>query len=193
MQYSTMYGEVATEFPTANQGRCKLAVNWAYHEWLAARGWSYRESTVASIALAAGTKTYVLLGSSPVVPDFDGLISVGLEMNTGGSIDPMFEMLQPDFDRFCGRMISNGEPTFYCVRGGTPSGTSAAMTQGGQQQIQISPPPLATADHGQALKIAYFRSLATMEMAADTDIPILPAGYHSALILGAKAYMAESV
>jgi hypothetical protein len=193
MLYGTLWSEVATNFPTANQGRCKMAVNWSYHEWLAARQWSYRESTTASIALTAGVKTYVLLGTSPVVPDFDGLISVGLEMNTGGSIDPMFEFLQPDFDRFTARMITNGEPTFYCLRGGTPSATSATINQGGQQVIQITPPPLATADHGQALKLAYFRSVASMEMTADTDIPLLPAQYHPALILGANAYMSEAI
>ena len=192
MQYQTMYGEVATQFPTANQSRCKMAVNWAYHEFLSFKEWSFRESTVASIALTAGVKTYTLIGTTPVVADFDGLISVGLEMNTGQSIDPMFEMLQPDFDRFCGRMVTNGEPTFYCVRGGAPAATSAAITQGGQQQLQIAPPPLATADHGQALKIAYFRSVGTMELTADTDVPLMPAQYHPIIILGALAYMAEA-
>lgn len=193
MQYSTIWGEVASNFPTANVARVKLAVLASYHEWLSAKQWSYRESTVISVTLVAGTAKYVLMGTSPVVPDFGGLISVGLELNTAGTVDPMFEFLQPDFDRFCGRMKANGQPTFFCVRGGIPAATAAAVTQGGQQQLQIAPPPLATADNGQNLQIAYFRTVNTMQMSADTDIPLLPEQDHYALVTGGNAYMAEAI
>jgi hypothetical protein len=193
MQFSVLYGEVAANFPTANINRCKAAVVAAYHEWLTAKQWSYRESTVISVTLTAGVSKYVLMGTSPVVPDFGGLISVGLELNTAGTVDPMFEFLQPDFDRFCGRLKANGQPAFFCVRGGTPSATSAAMTQGGQQQLQIAPPPLATADNGQNLQIAYFRTVNTMPLSADADVPLLPEQDHYALITGGNAYMAEAI
>lgn len=190
-QFSVLWGEVGSNFTTASQSRCKLAVNAAYQEWMAAMQWSYREATVVSVPLVAGTAKYNLLGPSPVVTDFDGLISVGLEMNTGGTVEPMAEFLQPDFDRFCGRSKGNSQPLFYCVRGGAPQTTSGTITSGGIQQLHIAPPPLAVADAGQALQIAYFRSVGSLDMVADADVPLIPAQYHYALIVGGNAYMAE--
>ena len=189
--FSVLWGEVGSNFTTASQARCKLAVNAAYQEWMAAMQWSYREATVAAVPLVAGTAKYTLLGTTPVVQDFDGLISVGLEMNTAGTVEVLTELLQPDFDRICGRSKTNSEPLFYCVRGGTPASTSGTIVSGGQQQLHIAPPPIATADHGQALQISYFRSVGSLDMVADADVPILPAQYHYALIVGGNAYMAE--
>lgn len=188
-----MWGEVAANFPTANQARCQLAVNGAYQEFMAARQWSFRESSVSTIALVAGTATYTLLGTSAVVTDFDGLIDVVLEDSSGGDKKPLTEMQQADFDRVFGHVTTNAEPAVYCVRGGTPAASAAAMTQGGQQQLALSPPPLATATHGEKLTIRYFRSVGTMEMSATTDVPLLPAQYHYALIAGGNAYMAEAI
>lgn len=193
MQFSQIYGEVGSNFTTAAVGRVKLAVNAAYHEWIAARQWSWREITIASIPMALGTAKYTLSGTAPVVTDFDGLISVGLEMNTGGEVKPLVEMPQGDFDRVFGHVKTNSEPAVYCVRGGAAAANSATMLQGGQQQLHISPPPIFTADHGQALQISYFRSTATAELTADSDIPILPAQYHYALVAGGNAYMAEAM
>lgn len=193
MQYSTIYGEVASNWPTANVARCKLAVIAAYHEWLAARQWSYREVTSAAVALVAGTNKYTLLGTSAVVPDFDGMIDVQMEMSTGGATETLFELAQGDFDRVFNQSKTNSEPVAYCLRGGAPAANAAAMTQGGQQQIQIAPPPLATATHGQTLLLSYFRSVGTMELSADTDTPLLPAQYHYALVTGGNAYMAEAI
>jgi hypothetical protein len=193
MLFSQIYGEVASNFTTANAGRCKLAVNAAYHEWIAARQWSWREITIISITLSAGVAKYTLSGTTPVVTDFDGLISVGLEMNTAGEVKPLVEMPQADFDRVFGHVKTNAEPAVYCVRGGAAAATSALMLQGGQQQLHIAPPPINTADHGQALQISYFRSAATAELTADADVPILPAQYHYALVTGGNAYMAEAM
>lgn len=189
--FSVLWGEVGSNFTTATQARCKLAVNAAYQEWMAAMQWSYREATVSSVALTAGVAKYTLLGTAPVVQDFDGLISVGLEMNTGGTVEALTELLQPHFDRVCGRSKTNSEPLFYTVRGGVPASTSGTIVSGGQQQIQLAPPPVAVADKGQALQIAYFRSVGSLDMVADADVPLLPAQYHYALIVGGNAYMAE--
>lgn len=193
MQWSSLWGEIAADFPTANQGRAQLAAIAAYHEFMHFRQWSFREITIASIALSAGVAKYTLIGTSPVLTDFDGLIDVGLEMNTGGEVRPMLEAQQSDFDRWFGHQKTSGDPAVYCVRGGAPAASAAAMLQGGQQQLQLTPPPIATADHGQALQIAYFRSVATAEPNANTDIPLIPAQYHYALIVGGKAYLAESI
>lgn len=193
MQFSLIYGEVGSNFPTATTSRAKMAVNAAYHEWLAARQWSYREASTATIALTAGTSVYTLLGTTPIVPDFDGLIDVVLEMSTGLDFKTLTELSQQNFDRVFGHVTTNGEPAVYCVRGSTPAASAATMTQGGQQQLAISPPPLATATHGQKLTIRYFRSVGSMEMVADTDIPLVPSQYHYALILGANAYMQEAI
>lgn len=193
MQFSQIWGEVASNFPTANQARCKLAVIAAYHEWLAARQWSYRESSSSTLALTASQAAYTLLGTSPIVPDFDGLIDVVLEMSTGVDLKKLTEMYQSDFDQVFGHVTTAGEPAVYCVRGGTPAANAAAVTQGGQQQLVLGPPPLATAAHGQKLTLRYFRSVGTMELSADSDVPLIPAQYHYALITGGNAYMAEAI
>lgn len=193
MQWSSIYGEIAANFPTANKGRAQLAGNAAYQEFMSARQWSFREITLASLPLSAGTAKYVLAGTSPILTDFDGLIDVGLEMNTGGEVRPLLEAAQSDFDRWFGHQKTNAEPAVYCVRGGAAAASSATMLAGGQQQLQVSPPPVATADHGQALQIAYFRSVASMELSGDADIPLLPAQYHYALVLGGNSYMAEAI
>lgn len=193
MQFSIIYGEVASNYPTANLARVKLAVIAAYHEWLEARQWSYRESTTISIALTTGVAKYVLMGTSPIITDFNGMISVGLEMSTGGEVKPLSEMKQAEFDRVFGHVKTNSEPAVYCIRGGTPVTTAATINQGGQQQLHLSPPPINTATHGQALQLSYFRSVNSMPMVADTDIPLLPEAYHYALISGGNAYMAEAI
>lgn len=193
MLFSTIHGEVASNWPTANVGRVKLAVNAAYHEWLGARQWSYREVTTISVALSTGVAKYTLAGTTPVVTDFDGLIGVGLEMNTAGEVRPLCELPQADFDRVMGHVKTNAEPALYCVRGGAAATTSATVVQGGQQQLHISPPPINTADHGQALQLSYFRSAGTVELTADSDVPIMPAQYHYALVVGGNAYMAAAL
>lgn len=193
MQWSSIWGEIASNFPTANQARVQIAALAAYHEFMSFRQWSFRETTIASIALSAGVAKYTLVGTTPIVTDFDGLIDVGLEMSTGGEVKPLCEMAQADFDRCFGHQKTNSEPGVYCIRGGAPAVTAATVTAGGQQQIQLSPPPIATATHGQALQLAYFRSIGTVEPSANTDIPILPAQYHYDLVLGGNAYMAAAL
>lgn len=160
---------------------------------MSARQWSFREITVASLALSAGVSKYTLLGTSAIITDFDGLIDVSLELSTGGEVRPLAEMAQADFDRFFGHQKTNSEPGVYCVRGGAAATTAATILQGGQQQLQVAPPPIATATHGQALQIAYFRSVASMELSADTDIPLIPAQFHYSLITGGNAYLAAAI
>lgn len=193
MQFSQIWGEVGSNFPTSAQPRVKMACNAAYHEWLGARQWSYRESSTTTLALTGGVQNYTLLGTTPIIPDFDGLIDVVLEMSTGLDRKTLTEMRQTDFDRVFGHVTTSGEPAVYCVRGGTPAGTSAAVVAGGQQQLALAPPPLATAGHGQNLTLRYFRSVGSIEMVADTDVPLMPPQYHYALVIGGNARMAEAI
>lgn len=157
------------------------------------REWSFREITVASIALSAGVAKYTIAGTTPVIPDFDGMISVGLEMNTGGEVHPLAELRQDDFDRYFGHVKVNSTPAVYCIRGGAAAGSAAAVVAGGQQQLQLSPPPVNTADNGQALQLSYFRSIASIEPSANTDIPLIPVQFHYALIVGGHSYMAAMI
>lgn len=193
MQWSQIWGEVASNFPTANQGRAQLATQAAYHEFMSGRQFSFRESQVSAIALSAGVSKLVLRGALPVVTDFDGLIDVQLELTAGGDAKPLTEMQQSDFDRVFGHSKTNSEPVIYTLRGGTPATTSAAVTSGGQQVIQLGPPPLATPSHGVNLIISYFRSVGTVEMSANSDVPLIPEQYHYALVLGGNAFLAEAI
>ena len=118
MQFSLIYGEVASNFPTANTARAKMAVNAAYHEFMSARQWSFSEISSAAIPLVASQQAYVLTGTSPVVTDFDGMIDVVMELSTGTDRKALSEMKQPDFDRVFGHVTTAGEPAVYCVRGG---------------------------------------------------------------------------
>lgn len=193
MQFSQLWGEVAANFPTANQQRAQNAVNAAYQEFMSARQWSFRESSTTTIALTAGQIHYVLLGTSPVVTDFDGLIDVVLELTSGGIKKPLPEMEQADIDRYFGHCTTNAEPVAYCVQGGLAATSSSAVNQGGSQQLKLVPPPLATAGHGEKLTLRYFRSIASMEMSANTDVPLVPAQYHYALVTGGNANLAQAI
>lgn len=194
MNFQEIYGEAASNFPTSSTSRVKTACNAAYHEVLGARQWSWRESTGANIALQAGVAAYQLTGTTPLVTDFGGLISASILSNgTGSALEKLFEWKQADFDRVCGRMVTNGEPTFYTIRGDTPNSSSAAMVAGGQTEIVVSPPPLATANHGTHLVLRYFRSVDSCVLTAPTDIPLLPVSLHYAIVLGGIAYMASAI
>lgn len=195
MQFSQIFGEVASNFPTANEARAKIAVNAAQHEILSVRQWSFRMSTSAAIPLVAGTARYTLLGTTPIVPDFAGLVPGGvvLEMATGGQQKPLAELAPGAFDDVFGHVKISSQPAVYCVQGGTPAGTAAAVVPGGQQQIALSPPPIATAGNGVNLLLRYFRSVGNIEMVSNTDLPILPAQLHYLLILGGNTFLAEAI
>lgn len=186
--FSTIYGEVGANFSTTDLVRVKTWCNLAYHEILSARSWSFTESQPAVVALVAGTATFTLAGTSPVVPDFNGLIDVMLELTAGGARVPLWELDTQDFDAITAHATTNADPTMYCVQGGIPATTSATIVAGGQQQLKISPPPIATAGHGQNLIIKYYRNVGSVELVADTDIPILPVSQHELIIMGANYF-----
>lgn len=193
MNFSEIWGEVANNFPTSAQTRVKTAVNAAYHEIMSARQWSWREVSTVAVALVAGTARYALTGTSPVVTDFDGMISVNLELTLNQAKRELWEIGPQEFDQVFGHVYSNSQPAVWCVQGGAAATTSGTMVAGGQTVLAISPPPLATAGNGVNLFLRYFRSVASVELVANGDIPIMPVSMHYALVLGGNAYMAEAL
>lgn len=187
MNYQAIYQEVAASFGTTVTARAKVWVNAAYQEFLVRRKWSFLETTSAAVALVASQQNYVLLGTSPVVPDFNGMISVELEQSAGGSRVPLREFAPQDFVTCTSHSRVNGTPAFWAIVGGAPQAASANVLAGGAQSLALWPIPIATATNGVNVFLRYDRSAAGIEMTADSDVPILPVQYHFALVHGANA------
>jgi hypothetical protein len=187
MQYSAIFQEVAASFSTTVTTRAKVWVNAAYQEFLNSRKWSFLETTSGAIALVASQQTYVLLGTSPVVTDYSGMISAELELTSGQSRVPLREFDPQSYVICTSHSRVNGVPAFWATVGGTAQSTSAAVLAGGNQALSLYPIPVATAGNGVNVFIRYDRSAASVEMSADTDIPIIPVQYHYALVHGAAS------
>lgn len=180
MIFSQIYSEVGNLTPSTGVARDKAFTNEAYHTLNTERRWSWLVSTT-SVALVAGQRTYVMLGTSPTVTDFDSPISVTLELTSGGARKKLPRVDAQFFEDLTGHMSTNAEPFVWTIQGGTAATSSAAVVQGGQQSIVVNP-PVASAGHGVNLLVRYWRSAASIEMSADTDVPIIPAQFHHALI-----------
>lgn len=187
MNFQAIYQEVESSFGTTVETRAKVWVNMAYQEWLVRRKWSFLETTSAAVALVAGTQTYVLLGTSPVVTDYNGMISVELELTASGARVPLREMDPQTYVTCTSHSRVNGVPAFWAVVGGTAQSSAANVLAGGNQALSLWPIPVATAGNGVNVFLRYDRSVASMEMSATTDIPIIPVQYHGALVHGANA------
>lgn len=181
MQFSVIYASVGNLTSSLATNFDKQITNEAYQDILQRRRWSFLASTT-SVALVASQRTYKVLGTSPVVTDFDAPISVTLEVTASGArvklprVDPQL------FEDLTGHSFVNGVPMMWTVQGDTAATTPAAVVQGGQQSIVVAPPPTASAGQGVNLLIRYWRNAASIEMSADTDIPILPTAYHHMII-----------
>lgn len=180
MIFSQIYSEVGNLTPSTGVARDKAFTNEAYHTLNTERRWSWLVSTT-SVALVAGQRTYVMLGTSPTVTDFDSPISVTLELTSGGARKKLPRVDAQFFEDLTGHMSTNAEPFVWTIQGGTAATTSAAVVQGGQQSLIVNP-PVASAGHGVNLIIRYWRSAASVEMSADSDIPLLPAQFHHMII-----------
>ena len=62
---------------------------------------------------------------------------------------------------------------------------------GGQQQIIVAPPPSAVAGSGVNLLVRYWRSLSSIAMSADSDVPLMPADQHQMIVTRACAIAME--
>lgn len=187
MNFQSLYQEVSASFGTTVETRAKIWVNAAYQEWLVRRKWSFLETTSAAIPLVASQQNYTLLGTTPVVTDFNGMISVELELTSAQARVPLCEMDPQTFSQRTAHSRVNGVPAFWTVLGGTAQTTAANVLSGGTQALALYPIPIATAGNGVNVYARYDRSAAGIEMSATSDVPILPAQYHFALVHGAQA------
>jgi hypothetical protein len=180
-QFSVLYGEVGNLTPSTGVARDKFFVNLAYQDICQRRRWSWLAAST-TVALVAGTRTYKLLGTTPVVTDFDSPISVTLELTASGARRKLPRMDMQAFDDLLGHVSTNAEPIAWTIQGDLAATTSAAVLQGGQQSLVVGPPPIATAGHGVNIIIRYWRSPATVTMTADTDLPLVPVQYERMII-----------
>lgn len=158
--------------------------NEAYADIASRFRWSWLQSTT-TVPLVASQRGYTILGTTPTIVDFDSPISVLLELAASGSRIELGRMDTQTFDKYTGHCFTNSQPMFWTMQGGTAASTSATVVSGGQQQIIVSPPPTAVANSGVNLIVRYWRSTASIEMTAASDVPLLPAQYHRMIIMRA--------
>jgi hypothetical protein len=152
------------------------------------RPWSWRVVTSNAVALTASQQAYQLTGTSPITPDFGGLIDVQLEITASGARKTLTGADQQVFDDLAAHSRVNGVPSVYTVSGGAPQTTSAAVLSGGNQQLLLWPIPTAAAGQGVNVFLRYWRSLASVELSADSDKPIIPVAHHAIIVEYAVAY-----
>lgn len=185
-QFSTLYGQVNLNFDTttASSGNTKIWTNFGQHWFLSSRMWSFLEAVVV-VASVNGQADYVLAGTSPIVTDFASMIDVRHNLaNAGAQFTKLRYKQQQDFDdEFAVAASNTGIPVYYTIRGGAPQTTSATILSSGNQALSIYPAPAYIG----SLKVSYFRSVASCEMTADTDVSIVPVQYQQAIVHKATA------
>src|SRR5258706_8521985 len=110
--FNVLYGEVGNLTPSTGVARDKLFVNLAYQDICRRRRWSWLQSST-TVALVAGTRTYKLLGTTPVVTDFDSPISVTLELTASGARKKLPRMDPQFFEDLFGHVSTNAEPVAW--------------------------------------------------------------------------------
>lgn len=169
----------------ASSGRIKLWLNQAQHWFLSKRRWSFLETSV-TVASVSGQASYVLNGTAPIVTDCGQVIDVQHnQANAGTTFLKLRFLPQQDFDDWTAAAgATPGIPLFYTIRGGAPQTTSATILAGGNQALVLWPVP----NYIGSLKVAYFRSVGSTQMTADTDISIIPEEWQPALIARAAGW-----
>lgn len=187
MQFSAIYSEVGNAFDSQSTARTKLWVNAAYHDILARRTWSFLQAS-KDVTLVASQGAYVIGGTSPVIPDFGGLVSISVNASTTspgattwGKLKYADQQMWSSLTQFSA--TTTGIPALYTISGGTPATSSATAVAGGAQQVELWPIPNAAL----TARMRYFRTADGIELSADTDVPLLPVHHHYTLILKATA------
>lgn len=181
MNFGQIYTEAWQNFGSQDVSRVKIWANWAQHEINMMRDWSWRETSV-TFATVANQTDYVIAGTSPVITDYDGYISAQHNIAAGSLIYlPVKLMAQDEFDKELAPWSGSGPvPPKYCtMRGTTPAAGPTTVVAGGQQLLSFWP----AFNFIGSCKFRYWRSLDSAEMVNDTDIPIIPARYHKAIVL----------
>lgn len=189
MNRGTIAAEVLNSFDTNASSRVYTWINAAIEDIMSRRGFSWAEAKTSAIPLVASQENYVLAGSgTPLLTDFAGIIGVQMTLTSGGVRVNMIGCAPSTFDIYSGPSRVSGVPRFYTTTGGAPDTTAGATRAGGRQEMLVWPVPTAVSGEGTHLLIRYYRSVASVELSADADIPILPAQHHYAIVLGAKLY-----
>lgn len=168
--------------------RCKLWSNAAYHDILSRRTWSFLETTM-SVTCVTSQLEYALTGTSPLVTDFGGNISVSVNLGTASPSSTQWKKLrfldQQTFDDWLAHSIAtSGIPAFYTMYGASaPTSSAASVKSGGEQRLALWPVPNAAL----TAKVRYPRAADSVELSADTDVPILAVRHHYTLVLKAAA------
>lgn len=182
MNFGAITAEIGNFTPNnSSTQRDAMFANIAYHDVLSARRWSYLETT-GSITLVAGTRGYVLLGTSPSLTDCDGVFDVTLVLTAAAS-GIRIPFCSPQMFNTCfSHVFTNSQPSMWSIMGGTAATTPSAVVSGGQQLLTLNYPPSAVAGSGVSLTCRYWRSASSIEMSASTDVPILPANMHDLIV-----------
>lgn len=182
--FAQIYGQVFRQFDSQSLTDVKLWTNQGAHELYDRRKFAWRESTT-TFATVSGQQDYALTGATPLVPDFDGLISVTHNnANASTSYGKLVEMFQDDFDEwfaFCGP--TPGIPFACTIRGTTPAASSAGVHSGGETVLALQNVPNFIG----SCRLRYYRAAGSIEMVNDSDVPIAPVQYHDAIIYLAVA------
>lgn len=165
-------------------------VNMAAHDLYEADRWSWLESKM-SVTLVASQRAYTILGTSPVLTDCAGIYDVELVLTASGAATRLVYFPPQEFSRCFAHCFTNSEPGGWTIQGGTAATTSATVVSGGQQQLVLSHPPTATAAQGVTLSVLYWRSAASVEMSATTDVPLAPVPLHRLIVQRACAIAME--
>lgn len=184
MNYAALYTQVLLQFDSAATTNAKAWVNEAAHQFYDRRKFAWRE-TRNTFATVSGQQDYVLAGATPIVPDFDGMISVRHNTANASTFSPkMKEMWQDDFDDWfgiCG--ATPGVPAVVTLRGSTGATTSAGVHSGGEQVLSFFP----VMNYSGSCQLAYYRAAGSIEMVNDSDVPLAPVQYHRAIVALAVA------
>ena len=170
MNTNTAVGLVGANFSTTNDARTLAWLNAAYGRHAAARQWSWREVR-SSFAFTTGQQDYILTGGTQVIPDFGGIIKVSYELVAAGNIVTMGQMDEQMFLDRCSWSLTASEPLFYCIRGGTPDAAVTTVKGGGQQRLSVAPKPKASLG---ACFVDYYRTLSSVQLVNNADIPMMP-------------------
>lgn len=177
--FQTIYGQIFNQFDSQSLTNAKLWANQGAHEFYDVRKFAWRE-TRNTFATVSGQQDYVLAGATPIVPDFDGLISVRHNTANASTFKPkMKEMFQDDFDDWfgiCG--ATPGVPAVVTLRGATGATTSGGVHSNGEQVLSFFP----VMNYIGSCDLAFYRAAGSIEMTADGDVPLAPVQYHRAII-----------
>lgn len=178
VNYAALYNLVKGNFDDNLLTNVKTLVNDAQNTILSRRGWSWKMHTSPAIALVAGQQAYQLTGSSPVLTDFGGMIDVSIELTAAAGRHKLIEASQQVFDDLSAHSRLNGVPSIWTLAGGTAPSSSASVLSGGNIQLLLWPIPIATAGNGVNVYCRYWRSTTSVQMSADSDVPIVPVEHH---------------